>query len=193
MKTGPEVIYIRGFLQVLMALKWYIVHTYSGYEQMAKSALEARIKSAEKEDEITDVMIPAEKVVEMVKGEKHTSMRKFFPGYILVKMELNEETWHIVKNTPKVTGFVGGSTNPPALTDDEVENIQHQMEDGAVKPKPKITFEKGDSVSVTDGPFATFTGYVDEVYPEKGKVKVMVSIFGRPTPVELEFFQVKKG
>ncbi len=176
-----------------MALKWYIVHTYSGYEQMAKSALEARIKSAEKEDEITDVMIPAEKVVEMVKGEKHTSMRKFFPGYILVKMELNEETWHIVKNTPKVTGFVGGSTNPPALTDDEVENIQHQMEDGAVKPKPKITFEKGDSVSVTDGPFATFTGYVDEVYPEKGKVKVMVSIFGRPTPVELEFFQVKKG
>jgi len=193
LKTGPEVIYIRGFLQVLMALKWYIVHTYSGYEQMAKSALEARIKSAEKEDEITDVMIPAEKVVEMVKGEKHTSMRKFFPGYILVKMELNEETWHIVKNTPKVTGFVGGSTNPPALTDDEVENIQHQMEDGAVKPKPKITFEKGDSVSVTDGPFATFTGYVDEVYPEKGKVKVMVSIFGRPTPVELEFFQVKKG
>ncbi|MBN1571622.1 MAG: transcription termination/antitermination protein NusG [Deltaproteobacteria bacterium] len=176
-----------------MALKWYIVHTYSGYEQMAKSALEARVKSAEKEDEITDIMIPAEKVVEMVKGEKHTSMRKFFPGYILVKMELNEETWHIVKNTPKVTGFVGGSTNPPALTDEEVENIQHQMEDGAVKPKPKITFEKGDAVSVTDGPFATFAGYVDEVYPEKGKVKVMVSIFGRPTPVELEFFQVKKG
>lgn len=176
-----------------MALKWYIVHTYSGYEQMAKNALEAQVKSEGREDQIANIMIPVEKVVEMVKGEKHTSTRKFFPGYILVEMELNEETWHIVKNTPKITGFVGGSNNPPALTDEEVENIQNQMKDGAVKPKPKISFEKGDAVNVTDGPFATFTGYIDEVYADKGRVKVMVSIFGRPTPVELEFFQVKKG
>ncbi len=176
-----------------MAHKWYIVHTYSGYEQTAKSALEARVRSMSKEDEIIEVMVPAEKVVEMVKGEKRTTMRKFFPGYMLVKMELNEETWHIVRNTPKVTGFVGGSTRPPALTDQEVEEILQQMEDGSTKPKPKVTFEKGDVVTVTDGPFATFTGSVDEVYPDKGKVKVMVSIFGRPTPVELEFFQVKKG
>jgi transcriptional antiterminator NusG len=176
-----------------MAHKWYIVHTYSGYEQTAKSALETRIKAMGKEELIEEVLVPAEKVVEMVKGEKRTSMRKFFPGYILVKMELNEETWHIVRSTPKVTGFVGGSTRPPALTDEEVHDIMHQMEDGAAKPKPKVTFEKGDVVTVTDGPFATFTGYVDEVYSDKGKVKVMVSIFGRPTPVELEFFQVKKG
>jgi transcriptional antiterminator NusG len=176
-----------------MALKWYIVHTYSGYEQTAKSALESRVKAMGKGEKIQEVLVPAEKVVEMVKGEKRTSMRKFFPGYILVKMELDEETWHIVRSTPKITGFVGGSTNPPALTDEEVHEIMHQMEDGAVKPKPKVMFEKGDVVTVTDGPFATFTGYVDEVYPDKGKVKVMVSIFGRPTPVELEFFQVKKG
>jgi transcriptional antiterminator NusG len=176
-----------------MAHKWYIVHTYSGYEQTAKSALEARVKSMGKADQIVEVMVPAEKVVEMVKGEKRTTVRKFFPGYMLVKMELNEETWHIVRNTPKVTGFVGGSTHPPALTDSEVEDILRQMEDGSTKPKPKVTFEKGDVVTVADGPFATFTGYVDEVYPDKGKVKVMVSIFGRPTPVELEFFQVKKG
>lgn len=177
----------------VMALKWYIVHTYSGYEQTAKTALESRVKAMSKEEEITEVLIPSEKVVEMVKGEKRTSNRKFFPGYILVKMELNNETWHIVKNTPKVTGFVGGSTNPPALSDDEVSEIVNQIEDGTVKPKPKVTFEKGDAVTVTDGPFATFTGYVEEVYLDKGKVKVMVSIFGRPTPVELEFFQVKKG
>ena len=176
-----------------MALKWYIVHTYSGYEQTAKTALESRVKAMSKEEEITEVLIPSEKVVEMVKGEKRTSTRKFFPGYILVKMELNNETWHIVKNTPKVTGFVGGSTNPPALSDGEVSEIVNQIEDGTVKPKPKVTFEKGDAVTVTDGPFATFTGYVEEVYLDKGKVKVMVSIFGRPTPVELEFFQVKKG
>jgi transcriptional antiterminator NusG len=176
-----------------MAHKWYIVHTYSGYEQTAKSALEARVRSMNKGEEILEVMVPAEKVVEMVKGEKRTTMRKFFPGYILVKMELNEETWHIVRNTPKITGFVGGTTRPPALTDKEVEEILHQMEDGSAKPKPKVTFEKGDVITVADGPFATFTGIVDEVYPDKGKVKVMVSIFGRPTPVELEFFQVKKG
>ena len=173
--------------------KWYIIHTYSGYEQTAKSSLETRVAAMGKEDQITEVLVPAEKVVEMVKGEKRTSMRKFFPGYILVKMNLTKDTWHIVKETPKVTGFVGGSTNPPALSDKEVKEIMHQMEDGSVKPKPKVSFEKGDNVSVNDGPFATFTGYVDEVYPDKGKVKVMVSIFGRPTPVELEFFQVKKG
>ena len=176
-----------------MALKWYIVHTYSGYEQTAKSALESRVRAMGKEEQIAEVLVPAEKVVEMVKGERKTSLRKFFPGYILVKMELNEETWHIVRSTPKITGFVGGSTEPSALTDKEVGEILHQMEDGAVKPKPKVSFEKGDAVTVTDGPFATFTGYIDEVHPDKGKLRVMVSIFGRPTPVELEFFQVKKG
>jgi len=175
-----------------MAHKWYIVHTYSGYEQKAKAALEERIKSLHQEDLFSEVLLPTEKVVEMVKGERKTSLRKFFPGYILVCMELTNETWHTVKNTPKITGFVGGTERPTPLSDEEAGKIVNQMKEGALKPKPKYLFEKGDEVRVIDGPFTNFNGVVDEVKPEKGKIRVLVSIFGRATPVELDFVQVSK-
>ncbi len=176
-----------------MAHKWYVVHTYSGYENKVKAALEDRIKSFGKEEYFSEILIPSEKVVELVKGERRTSTRKFFPGYIFVKMELNDETWHIVKNTPKVTGFIGSRTEPTPISDGEVEEIIQQINEGVLKPKPKFVFEKGDSVRVIDGPFLNFNGVVDEVRPEKGKVRVLVSIFGRPTPVELDFVQVAKN
>ncbi|MBI3752966.1 MAG: transcription termination/antitermination protein NusG [Deltaproteobacteria bacterium] len=176
-----------------MAKKWYVVHTYSGYENKVKASLEERIKNAGMEQYFSEILVPSEKVIGLVKGEKKTTSRKFFPGYILVSMELNDETWHVVKNTPKVTGFVGGTTNPPAISEEEVKKITHQMEEGAVKPKPKVLFERGENVRVIDGPFTNFTGIVDEVKPEKGKLKVLVSIFGRATPVELDFVQVEKG
>jgi transcriptional antiterminator NusG len=176
-----------------MAHKWYVVHTYSGYENKVKAALEDRVKSFGKEEYFSEILIPSEKVVELVKGEKRTSTRKFFPGYIFVKMELNDETWHIVKNTPKVTGFIGSRTEPTPISDSEVEEIVQQINEGVLKPKPKFVLEKGDSVRVIDGPFLNFNGIVDEVRPEKGKVRVLVSIFGRPTPVELDFVQVAKN
>lgn len=176
-----------------MAHKWYVVHTYSGYENKVKTALEDRIKSFGREEYFSEILIPSEKVVELVKGERRTSTRKFFPGYIFVKMELNDETWHIVKNTPKVTGFIGSRTEPTPISDSEVEEIIQQINEGVLKPKPKFVFEKGDSVRVIDGPFLNFNGVVDEVRPEKGKVRVLVSIFGRPTPVELDFVQVAKN
>lgn len=175
-----------------MAKKWYVVHTYSGYENKVKAALEERIKSLGKEELFGEILIPTEKVVEMVKGQKRTSNRKFFPGYIIVNMELNDETWHIVKSIPKVTGFVGGQKTPVPISDDDVKRITQQIEEGAVKPKPKVTFEKGENVRVVEGPFINFNGVVEEVKPDKGKLKVLVSIFGRPTPVELDFIQVEK-
>lgn len=173
--------------------KWYVVHTYSGYENKVKASLGERIKNAKMEQYFSEVLVPSEKVIGLVKGEKKTTSRKFFPGYILVNMELNDETWHLVKNTPKVTGFVGGTTNPPAIAEEEVKKITHQMEEGAAKPKPKVIFEKGENVRVIDGPFTNFNGIVDEIKPEKGKLKVLVSIFGRATPVELDFVQVEKA
>jgi transcriptional antiterminator NusG len=176
-----------------MAHQWYVVHTYSGYENKVKTALEERIKSFGQEEWFSEILIPSEKVVELVKGERRTSTRKFFPGYIFVKMELNDETWHIVKNTPKVTGFIGSRTEPTPISDREVEEIVHQINEGVLKPKPKFVFDKGDSVRVIDGPFLNFNGVVDEVRPEKGKVRVLVSIFGRATPVELDFVQVAKN
>lgn len=176
-----------------MAKNWYVVHTYSGYEQKARLALEERIKSSGLSDLFEEVLIPSEPVLEVKKGAKKTSSRKFFPGYMLVKMELNDKTWHLIKGTPKVTGFVGGSLNPPIVPEAEVQRITRQIEEGTMKPKPKIEFEKGETVRVTSGPFATFTGLVDEVSQEKGKLKVMVSIFGRSTPIELDFTQVEKG
>jgi transcriptional antiterminator NusG len=175
-----------------MAKQWYVVHTYSGYENRAKLSLEQRVKELGKEDLFGEVLVPSEKVVEVVKGEKRTSSRKFFPGYILVQMELTDETWYLIKNTPKVTGFVGGATNPPSISDEEVKKIIGQMEEGLVHPKPKFEFSKGERVKVIDGPFSNFTGLVDDVNPDKGKLRVLVSIFGRSTPVELEFFQVEK-
>lgn len=176
-----------------MALRWYVVHTYSGYENKVKSALEEKIRGLALGDRITDVLIPSESVVELVKGERKTSSRKFFPGYVLVQMELDDQTWHVVKSTPKVTGFIGSRSEPAVIPDDEVEKIKSQMAEGKEKPKPKYSFEKGDSVRVVDGPFVNFNGTVEEVRPEKGKLRVLVSIFGRPTPVELDFIQVTKN
>lgn len=176
-----------------MAKHWYVVHTYSGYEQKAKKALEERIKQHNVEHLFEEVLVPQENVVEVKKGVKKTSKRQFFPGYILVRMELNEATWHIVKGTPKVTGFVGGSMSPPVVPDEEVERITSQIEEGSLKPKPKVEFEKGENVRVVSGPFSTFTGIVDEVNEGKGKLRVLVSIFGRSTPIELDFAQVEKA
>ena len=175
-----------------MAKNWYVVHTYSGYEQKAKQALHEKIKSNKMEDFFEEVLVPYEDVVEVKKGVKKTTKRQFFPGYILVKMELNEKTWHLVKWTPKITCFVGGSKNPPVVPEEEVKRITKQIEEGTLKPKPKVLFEKGEDVRVVNGPFATFSGIVDEVNEEKGKLRVMVSIFGRSTPIELDFIQVEK-
>lgn len=175
-----------------MTMQWYGVHTYSGYENKVKLNLEERIRALDAEDQFGEILIPSETVIELKKGERKTSTRKFFPGYILVEMELNNETWHIVKDTPKVTGFVGGGQNPPPIPSEEVELITSRMEEGEEKPKPKIEFEVGETVRVVDGPFLNFTGVVEDVNPDKGKLKVMVSIFGRVTPVELEFIQVEK-
>lgn len=173
-------------------MKWYGVHTYSGYENKVKINLEERIRALGYEESFGEVLIPSETVVEMKKGERKTSMRKFFPGYILVQMDLNDETWHVVKDTPKVTGFVGAAKNPPAIPDADVAKITSRMEEGMERPKPKVEFSVGETVRVVDGPFLNFTGVVEDVKPEKGKLKVMVSIFGRVTPVELEFMQVEK-
>jgi transcriptional antiterminator NusG len=174
-----------------MAKKWYGIHTYSGFENKVRLSLLDRVKNQGLEEHFGDVLIPSETVVELKKGEKRTSSRKFFPGYILVNMELNDETWHVVKETSKVTGFVGGN-NPVAIPDEEVMKITRRMEEGAEKPRPKVLFEVGETVRVIDGPFLNFSGVVEDVKPDKGKLRVMVSIFGRATPVELEFMQVEK-
>ncbi|MFQ5849778.1 MAG: transcription termination/antitermination protein NusG [Candidatus Binatia bacterium] len=176
-----------------MTKRWYVVHTFSGYEHKAKAALEDRIKALGKQDLFGEILVPAEKVVELVKGKKKTSSRKFFPGYILVQMDLSDETWHVVKGTPKVTGFVGGSTQPPSVSDEEIKEITQQMEEGAMKPRPRVIFSVGESVKVIDGPFLDFNGVVEEVRPEKGKLRVLISIFGRATPVELDFVQVERS
>ncbi len=175
-----------------MAMRWYGVHTYSGFEYKVKLNLEERIRMLGVEDQFGQVLVPAEAVVELKNGERKTSTRKFFPGYILIQMELDNETWHIVKDTAKVTGFVGGGTAPPHIPDADVEKILARMEEGAERPKPKVLYEVGETVRVVDGPFLNFTGVVEDVKPDKGKLKVMVSIFGRVTPVELDFIQVEK-
>ena len=173
-----------------MALKWYVVHTYSGFEGKVKRSLEERIETSGMKDHFGEILIPEEDIVELVKGEKKTSKRKFFPGYILVRMEMNDETWHIVKNTPKVTGFIGSKDKPSPISDSEVEALRIRIDEGTLKPKPKFKFENGDHVRIIDGPFTNFDGVIDEVKPEKGKLRVIVSIFGRSTPVELDFIQV---
>lgn len=174
-----------------MARKWYGVHTYSGFENRVKLSLLERIKNLDLQEAFGEILIPSETVVELKKGEKRTSTRKFFPGYILVNMELNDETWHVVKETARVTGFVGGN-NPMVIAEDEVLKITRRMEEGAEKPRPKVEFEVGETVRVIDGPFLNFSGVVEDVKPDKAKLRVMVSIFGRATPVELEFMQVEK-
>ena len=173
--------------------KWYIVHTYSGHEKKAKQGLLERAKTFGHEADFDEVLIPEENVVEVVKGEKKTSKRKFFPGYILVHMNLTDETWHIVKDTPRVTGFVGGGEKPAPIPDEDVAKMTEQMKEGAEKPKPRILFEEGEAVRVITGPFANFNGYVDEVLPEKEKVRVMVQVFGRSTPVVLDYVHVEKS
>jgi len=175
-----------------VALKWYIIHTYSGFEQKVRSAILERAKARGLDQYIANVLVPTETVEEMVKGERRLSSRKFYPGYVMVQMEMNDETWHLVKDTPKVTGFIGSKEEPVAIPEEDAAKIIFQMQEGVLRPKPKIKFETGDKVQVTEGPFANFTGVVDEVKADRGRVRVMISVFGRPTPVELEFTQLEK-
>lgn len=173
-------------------MKWYVVHTQTGSEEKVKVALENQISKRELGQSVSKVFIPTEQVSEVRAGKRKVSQRRFFPGYILVEMDLNEQTYVLVKNIPGVTGFIGPGKKPMALPDDEVERILKRSEETQVKPSPKVIFEKGEQVRVSDGPFVNFNGTVDEVHPEKGKLKVSVSIFGRATPVELEYWQVEK-
>lgn len=173
-------------------MSWYVVHTYSGYENKAKLSLEERIKSNKKEPFFGEIIVPEENVVELKNGQKRTTKRRFFPGYILVRMHLNDETWHIVKETPKITGFVGDRLKPVPVPDAEVEKMTNRIAEGQSKPRPRISFQEGENVRVVEGPFANFSGVIEGVNPDKGKVKVLVSIFGRSTPVELDFIQVEK-
>ncbi|RLK51296.1 transcription antitermination protein nusG [Alkalispirillum mobile] len=177
-----------------MAKRWYVIHAYSGFEKQVKKSLEERIKRAGMEDRFGEILVPTEEVVEMREGQKRRSERKFFPGYVLVQMELDDETWHLVKEVPRVMGFIGGRSDRPApISDREAEQILDRVKEGAEKPRPKVLFEVGEMVRVTDGPFADFNGVVEEVNYEKSRLRVAVLIFGRSTPVELEFDQVEKG
>ena len=175
-----------------MEKKWYIVHTQSGCEQKAKENLQEIIRLKKVGESFDEILIPSEEVEELVKGEKKKKSKKYFPGYILVKMELTNETWHVVKDTPKISGFVGNAQNPSPLGDEEVKRITHQISEGVLKTKPKEAFEKGENIRVVDGPFSNFNGIIEDVKPDKRKLKVLVSIFGRSTPVELDFTQVEK-
>lgn len=175
-----------------MGKKWYIIHTYSGFERKVAESLMSRIQVHALQDEIGQILIPTEDVVEMKGGKKVVTSKLFFPGYILVEMAMTDESWHLVRNTPKVTGFVSQGSKPTPLTDAEVDQVVHRMSSADEKPKPKFMFEKAETVKIIDGPFSNFTGLVEEVNVERSTVKVMVTIFGRPTPVELEFIQVEK-
>jgi transcription termination/antitermination protein NusG len=173
-------------------MQWYVVHTYSGFENKAKLALEDAIRRYNLQAKFGEVLVPTEKVVEVKDGQKKTTTRKVFPGYIFVQMDIDNETWHIVKSTPKITGFIGGSRTPPPIPEAEVKRITHQETDEEQAPKPVMKFERGDEVRVIDGPFASMSGKVEEVNPHRGKLRVLVSgIFGRPTSVELDFTQVE--
>ena len=177
-----------------MAKRWYVVHAYSGYEKKVRDALKERISLAGMDDCFDEILVPTEEVLEMRAGQKRKSERKFFPGYVLVQMEMNDETWHLVKKSPKVMGFIGGSSDRPApISDNEANNIMNRIQEGVEKPKHKVLFEPGEVVRVIDGPFNDFNGVVEEVDYEKSRMQVAVQIFGRSTPVELEFGQVEKG
>ncbi len=171
---------------------WYIVHTYSGFEKKVSESLQQRVQAYGLQDEIGEVLIPTEDIVEKRGGREVKTARRFFPGYILVEMNMTDNAWHVVKNTPKVTGFVGAGAKPTPLTQEEVDQILTQVRTAAEKPKPKYTFDKGDDVRINEGPFTGFNGKVDEVNSDKNTLKVMVTIFGRSTPVELDFLQVEK-
>lgn len=177
-----------------MAKRWYVVHTFSGFEKQVQASLREHIKRAGKEDMFGEILVPTEDVVEMKGGQKRTSERKFFPGYVLVQMEMDDDVWHLVKNVPRVTGFIGGSgSKPTPISDKEAQAILQQVQDTVDKPRPKFSFVPGELVRVIDGPFQDFSGTVEDVNFEKAKLRVAVSIFGRSTPVELGFSQVEKG
>jgi transcriptional antiterminator NusG len=175
-----------------MAMQWFIIHTYSGFEKKVKESLESRVAAFGLQDKIGRMMIPTEDVVEVRSGKKVVSPRMFYPGYVLVEMELDEYTWHVVRSTPRVTGFVGSGQTPTPLSDEEVENILHRISTSSDKPKLKLSFERSEQVRIVDGPFANFTGVVEDVNADRNTLKVSVTIFGRSTPVELDFTQVEK-
>lgn|SRR5487761_2121904 len=173
--------------------KWFIIHTYSGFEQKVASSLRSRAEAFGFAEQIGQILIPTEEVVELRNGKKVTSKRMLYPGYVLVEMDMNDELWHAVKATPRVTGFVGGGNSPVPLTADEVNSVLYRQASSAERPRPKMTFEKNETVRINDGPFANFSGKVDEVNPERNTLRVLVTIFGRATPVELDFLQVEKA
>ena len=175
-----------------MAYRWYVVHVYSGFEKKVAQSINEQARQQGMEEFIEQVLVPTEEVIEMRRGAKVNSERKFFPGYILIHMELTDEVWHLVKNTPKVTDFLGGQGRPTPITDAEAERILYQVQEGVERPKPSVIFEIGEQVRVCDGPFNSFNGLVEDVDEERSRVKVAVSIFGRATPVELEYTQVEK-
>ena len=177
-----------------MAMHWYVVHTYSQFEKSVQRALQERIQREGMQDKFGQILVPVEEVVELKSGQKNISERKFFPGYVLVEMEMTDESWHLVKSTPKVTGFLGGSAmKPTPISEKEVQNIMQQMQAGVEKPRPKVLFEVGELVRVKEGPFTDFNGSVEDVNYDKNKIRVAVTIFGRSTPVELDFGQVEKA
>ncbi len=175
-----------------MTMQWYVVHAYSGFEKKVAQSLQEQSVVKGMEDLFDEILVPTEEVVEMRRGSKVNSERKFFPGYVLVKMELNEDSYHLVKNTPKVTGFLGAGNKPVPISQSEADRILHQVKEGVERPKPSVTFEIGEEVRVNDGPFQSFNGQVEDVDEERARLKVSVSIFGRSTPVELEYGQVEK-
>jgi transcriptional antiterminator NusG len=172
--------------------RWYVIHTYSGFENKVKQSIEQRVAVMGLEQAVSQVLIPTETVVELRKGKRREASQKFFPGYVLVRMDMSDDLWYMIKNTPKVTGFVGPGVRPTPIPDEQVQAILRQVENGTERPKHRVLYSRGENVRVIDGPFSNFTGVVDEVKPDKGRLKVMVSIFGRPTPVDLEFLQVER-
>lgn len=176
-----------------MAKNWYIIHTYSGFEKKVAETLKSRVAAAGLSDQFGEIMVPSEDVLEVRQGKKTVTPKLFYPGYVLVEMDLNNDSWHLVRSTPRVTGFVGSGQMPSPLTAEEVDRIVHRVEIAAEHPKPKLSFEKGETVKINEGPFKDFTGLVDEINDDRSTLRVMVTIFGRSTPVELDFYQVEKG